>query len=99
MTDVTILQKGDWELVKELSKGRYPIDLLKKSFDWFVKHKLRYNSKSGKEYVGKEMVSEFSYKQDIPSDYSREDIIEWMFMPHINDGTQRLKHGHKVSGG
>ena len=92
------LKKQDWQLVKELNKGRFSLDLLKKSFDAMVKSKLRYNTLTGITYVRGENVAEYTHKSDIPKDYSGEDVIEWIFMPEINNGSSRLSRGYDVIG-
>ena len=89
------LRSSDWKDVVEFSS--YSGKNLKKSFNVFLKKRLRYNTITGKMYVGNEVVSEFSSKKDIPKGYSREDYIRYMFKPEIDNGASMLSRGFKAN--
>jgi len=97
MEKVITLRKGDWEIVNKLN-NEYPKELLKESFDRFVKKRLRYNMQTGKTYLGRELIAEFTHSQDIEKYDNREDVIKWQFMGNIKNGCSRKMRGYDIIG-
>lgn len=88
--------KNDSFYMKEI-KNKINIDNLKKSYNYYLKHDLKYNQKQGKLYsknIG--VLSEYCFKKDIPEYENILEIIEVEFLTTIISGASRLQRGYDL---
>lgn len=92
---VIILKSSDWGVIKRFG-DKFPDVVLRKSFDLFVKKRLRFNDQNGKTYVGNKVVAEYSNKNDVDKSYDREDVVRWEFSGIIYNGASRKMRGFSI---
>lgn len=79
------------------TKSKISIDNFKKSYEYYLRHNLRYNQKQGKVLSSNEgVLSEYSYKKDIPNYTNIIDVIKNELLNIIICGASRLQRGYSL---
>ncbi len=61
-----------------------------------LKHKLSYNTKTGKTKMGNEVIAEFTRKSDIQKYSNIAELIQWEFSGIILNAAQMVYNGHSI---
>lgn len=93
-------QKEALEFALEVNNNRpidseyyYPKKNIEIAVEELAKHNLSYNSDKGKTYLGKELLSEYSNKRDIPTYDNDLEVVRWQFVNFIMNSAGRLTRG------
>ena len=76
----------------------YSLEHIKESIKYHVNKNLRYNTKTGKVYLGREVYMEYKYKHDIPT-YKEDEMMYLLsdaFEGFIFNGASRLHRGYSI---
>lgn len=79
------------------SEYYYPEINIEKAVDELVKYDLKYNIQKGKTFLGKEILSEYSYKKDIPNYDNELDVVNAQFINFIMNSASRLTRGYSAT--